>query len=529
MSAIILILGVILAIACLSLIPKLPGRGPKIGAVIAAAFMLFLGFFGASFRFVPEDRVGVVAKNAFGPSLPPGKIIATEGEKGPQATLLPPGWHPWLWPVIYDVELRELTVIEADEVGLLTAADGKPLPNDTTYAPEWAEDDRKRLAQDAAFFLTEGLGYRGPQTTVLEPGSYRINTNLFKVEKVPATNIEKATVGVVKSNVGTNPVGGVSEDNLVDRGQQGIWREPLLPRKYYLNPKAYEVTTISTKETIVEFTKEASSTASGGKERAITVRTSDGFEFPVDVRVVYKIEPQDAPRVVAILRDDDDSLLEVLQSSVRSIFRNNAQDVKALDYVQQRVQQEQRSTEMLRTEMEQYGISVTAVRIADLGDDSERWQALLKTQTDREIALQEQETFQEQQRAAEQKKELTRTEQEAEEEKRLATAKYEVQIAEQDKERRIIEANAEAEAIQIKADAQAAAYQKIAEQIGKGNAALVELLKIIGERGIEITPRVMVVGGEGGSRDAETTALIGTMLDTMVSRQTDEDRRAGGN
>jgi hypothetical protein len=43
---------------------------------------------------------------------------------------------------------------------------------------------------------------------------------------------------------------------------------------------------------------------------------------------------------------------------------------------------------------------------------------------------------------------------------------------------------------------------------------LVELLKIVGERQIEITPRVMVTGGASG--DGQTTALIGTMLNSMM-------------
>ncbi|MCZ6708684.1 MAG: hypothetical protein O7A71_12130, partial [Chloroflexi bacterium] len=142
------------------------------------------------------------------------------------------------------------------------------------------------------------------------------------------------------------------------------------------------------------------------------------------------------------------------------------------------------------------------------------------TQTDRQIADQEVKTFQQQQLAAEQKKALTRTEQEAEEERRLATATYEVQIAEQQKQRRIIEAVAEAEAIRIKAEAQAEAYRVVAAQIGPANAALLELLKIVGEAGINITPRVMVAGqSNGSSQSSETTALIGTMLDTMLSRE----------
>lgn len=514
MTIILLLVGLILAIALLSLIPRTPARFRAVPAL--AALLVFLAAFClSSFRYVGEHSIGVVIKNALGPPLPPGKIVATSGEKGPQARILPPGWHPWLWPIIYDIEYHPLIEIPSDSVGLLTAADGQPLPPGQTYAPEWPESQRKQMAQDAVYFLTDGKGYRGPQTSVLEPGTYRINPKLFKVEVVPATNIEKASVGVVKSNVGDEPPGQVARARLVTVGQQGIWDTPLTPRKYYINPKAYEVTTVSTRKTIVRY----AAASAEGEEREIRVRTSDGFTFPVDVRIEYEITPEDAPLVVASVGDDREGLLSVLNSAVRAIFRNNAEDVKALDYVQQRSLQESQSLAMLVDEMKKIGVTVTAVRIGDVGTGEAELAPLLKTQTDREIALQEQLTFQEQQRAAAQKKELTRTEQEAEEERRLATARYQVQIAEQDKEKRIIEATAEA--IQIKADAQAAAYQKIAQQIGKGNAAMVELLRIIGESGIQITPRVMVVGGDGANRDPQTTALIGTMLDTMVSREDD--------
>jgi len=518
-----LLIGAVLAIGILSLIPRLPSTALRAGAAIGALLVLLVFVWISSYRYVPESKVGVVVKNALGPSLEAGDIIATGGEKGPQAKILPPGWHGGLWPVIFDVEYFDVLDIKKGEVGIITAVDGRPLPSGEIYAPEWEQDEVSRML-DAQYFLTDGQGYKGPQATVLTPGQYRINPKLFEVKTSPITNVPPAQVAVIKSNIGRlASEAELGANRLVGPDERGIRRTPLKEGEYYLNTDAYEVTLVSTKETIIEFTESRDQ----GMERAIRVRTSDAFDFPVDVRIVYMIEPENAPLVVSKLRDDKEGLREVLHGSIRSIFRNNAQDVKALDYVQQRVQQEQRSTEMLAEEMTQYGITITAVRIADLGDDSERWQSLLKTQTDREIALQEQETFREQQRAAEQKKELTRTEQEAEEERRLATASYEVQIAEQEKERRIIEAGAEAEAIKIKAEAQANAYELVAQQIGKGNAALVEVLKIVGDQGIQITPRVMVSGTSGAEAgQAETIALIGTMLDAMVEKQQDEDALA---
>lgn len=518
MATLMIIVGVALALTILSVVPRVPGTPLKalcaVGAL--AVFLVFAAM--SSVRYVGEDEMGVVIRNYGGSPLPPGRIIATEGENGPQAEVLPPGIHMWYWPVIYDVEIHKVKRIPEGQVGLLTAQDGRPMPEGDTFAPEWGEGEFNRML-DAQYFLTEGGGYRGPQTTVLTPGTYRLNPKLFDVEMAPVTDIERATAGVVKSNVGLTPPGfDPDEPRLVDRGFKGIWRTPLGEQKLYLNPKAYEVTHISLQRNVVLY-----SHVGGGDEHEIDVRTSDGFTFPVEVRVEYLISADDAPKVVAALGDDGPRLRNMLNSAVRAIFRNNAERVEALDYVQQRSQQEVQSLEMLAEEMRKVGVTITAVRIGDIGDEATLG-PLLKTQTDRQIARQEQLTFQEQQRAAEQKRELTRAEQEAEEERRLATARYDVQIAEQEKERRIIEAGGDAEAIRIRAEAQAQAYEMISRQIGPANAALVELLKVVGEGGIQITPRVMVTGNNAGAhRDPEMTALIGTMLDTMISRQEREE------
>jgi len=511
MGGFAIIAGIAIATAILVGSSRAPIPGLRAAGVVLALIVFALSVLFSSVRFVGKSDVGIVVKNAMGAKLAPGKIIATEGEMGPQATILPPGWHFGFWPVIYDVTSARVIQIQAGQVGLITTTDGKPMPSGQIYAPQWTEEEFQGML-NAEYFLGAGNGFKGPQSSVLTPGSYRLNTLLYQVELVPVTDVEKATVGIVKSNVGTMPE--MTDNDIVDRGQRGIWRQPLLPQKYYLNTKAFQVTVVSTEAQVVRYTK----AATGAEEREITVRSSDGFTFPVDVRVEYEIRPRDAALIVARFAGDRQRLANRLNSAVRAIFRNNAETVKALDYVQQRSLQESQSLAMLATEMIKVGLTITAVRIGDVGDE-QTLGTLLKTQTDREIARQEQETFREQQRAAEQKKALTRTEQEAVEERRLATAKYEVDIALQAKEQRIIEAGAEAEAIRIRAEAQAEAYRVVAQQIGPGNAALLELLKIVGEAGINITPRVMVIGnGNGtGAASAETTALIGTMLDTMLS------------
>jgi regulator of protease activity HflC (stomatin/prohibitin superfamily) len=312
---------------------------------------------------------------------------------------------------------------------------------------------------------------------------------------------------VIKSNVGKRVK---SDDRLVDEGQRGIWRTALAEGQYYLNTNAYEVTMVSIRQLKVSYTTEVESGEQGESQpvKPILVRSKDGFTFPVDVRLTYRVDVADAPKVVATVGDDDLVLSKLITPAVRAIYRNNAEKVKALEYVQNRSEQETQSEKMLEEELSKYGVTVLAVRIGDIGDE-ESLGVLLKTQTDREIALQEQATFEEQQRAAEKQKALSKTEQEAEEEMRLATAAYDVQIAEQSKKRMIIEAEGEAEKIKLTAEAQAKAYELVSGVIGADNAALIEIMKLVAAENIQITPDVMV---GGANQTGMSDALMGTIL-----------------
>ncbi|AQT69262.1 Band 7 protein [Anaerohalosphaera lusitana] len=462
-------------------------------AVIAAITIVNIG----------GDQVGIVTRKFGGGKLPAGKVLAVNGENGIQAKTLEPGWHFFKWPWQYDIQKVPVTDIKAGFVGLIQSKDGRSLPEDTIYAPKWEEPDKMI---DAKYFLSEGNGYKGPQLTVLRPGRYRLNTELFEIEQVPVTDVRTGEVAVIKSNVGERTE---AENRLVEKGNRGIWGKPLLGGQYYLHTNAYEVTKIDTRQVKVSYTAEQESGEMAGYQpmRPINVRSSDGYTFPVDVRISYQIEPEDAPKIVATVGDDDMVLSKLVTPRVRAIFRNNAEKVKALGYVQDRSKQEEQSGKMLEEALGKYGLTVLEVSIGDVGDE-ESLGDLLKTQTDREIALQEQETFAEQQRAAEKKKELTRTEQEAEEEKKLATAAYAVQVAEENKEKIRIEAEAEAAKIETLAQAQAEAYRKVADVVGEQNAALLEIMKLVSEQGVQITPDVMVNGGESKMSDA----LMGTIL-----------------
>ena len=482
-------------------------KAKAIAILVAVVLLAFIILIASSIVKIDGDEVGIVEKKLLGGNLPEGKVLAVNGENGVQAQILAPGWHvKWKWQ--YNVTKIKMIEIRPGFVGLMQAADGQSLSAGAIFAPEWEQPEKMLSAE---YFLSEGKGYKGPQLSVLSPGRYRINTKLFTITAVPITNVKVGTVVVIKSNVGETVD---SESRLVEVGQKGVWKKPLTEGKYRLHTQAYEVTPISIRQVKVSYTAEKEQGEDGGYQpmKPITVRSSDGFTFPVDVRMTYKINSEDAPKVVATVGGDALVLTKLVTPAVRAIFRNNAEKVKALEYVQNRSRQESQSTSMLKEELAKYGVTVLAVRIGDIGDEKSLG-LLLKTQTDREIALQEQATFEEQQRAAEKEKELTKTTQEAEEEKRLATASYNVKVAEQDKQKRIIDAQANAEQISITAEAKALAYKKISEVIGQDNAALIEIMKLVEAGGIKITPEVMVGGGAG-----MTDALMGTILKGMLDK-----------
>jgi uncharacterized membrane protein YqiK len=144
---------------------------------IVLTVLAFLGFFFllGGLRIIGELQSGLVVKR-FGRALPPGRLIALQGEAGYQARLLPPGWHVGYWSWRYKIERVPLTVVRPGEIALVVAADGAAIPPERILGREVASDH----FQDAEAFLRGG-GERGRQLAFLTAGAYRINPAVFRV------------------------------------------------------------------------------------------------------------------------------------------------------------------------------------------------------------------------------------------------------------------------------------------------------------------------------------------------------------
>ncbi|HYE05479.1 MAG TPA: SPFH domain-containing protein [Planctomycetota bacterium] len=498
----------------------LNGRRPAgiAGGVLAVLVGLAALAFSTTI-FVSDDKAAVVVRR-FGPDLPANRVVAAHGEKGPQAGVLGPGWHFGYWPWIFDHDEVENITVNEGQVGVVSALDGKSLPNGEVYAPAW-ESPEQML--DGVAFLGEGKGFRGPQLTVLTPGRYRYNPRLFTITAKPIVDVHAGEVAVVRANAGKEYTStgdeAAEEINgtvLVPRGHRGIWREPLGPGSYYLHPDAYVIARVQTTNRVYTYQ---------GKQWAIKVRSKDGFTFPVDVRVSASISAVDAPYLVALLAtpdlvrkdDQEDENLSVLEAKVivpliRTHLRNVAETMNALQFVNSRSQVEQVATTRMREELTKVRIHTDGVFIGNIDlDESDQGKALLATQTDKEVAMNQQKTFAEKQAAEEARAKFILAQEEAEQQRNLAQAKYKVQVAEQEAKAREAEAVGEARYIEITFEARRKGYESMATAIGKDGVTTLETLKLVSDGKIQITPQVMV-GGGGGTMDALGGTILGRML-----------------
>jgi uncharacterized membrane protein YqiK len=167
--------------------------------LLVACHRLALWLFGVI--IVPDDSVGIVTKKfvIFGANrtLPDGRIVALNGEAGYQADSLSPGLHVGLWPWQYSVDLVRFLTVPQGRVGTVEACDGQPLGSGRIVAKRVECDS----FQDARRFLAGG-GERGPQMTVIPPGTYRINSLLFHVNVVEAVTVPQGKIGVVEARDG---------------------------------------------------------------------------------------------------------------------------------------------------------------------------------------------------------------------------------------------------------------------------------------------------------------------------------------
>jgi len=157
------------------------------GVVVVFIFLPQVGWI-LGLIVVGEREVGVVVKKfSLKGDLPPGQLVALNGEAGYQADTLAPGWHFGFYPWQYSIRKESVIVVPQGEIGLIIANDGKSIPPDRILGKTVPCDN----FQNAREFLLAG-GEKGRQLGILTAGTYRVNTALFTI----VTSATAATHGM---------------------------------------------------------------------------------------------------------------------------------------------------------------------------------------------------------------------------------------------------------------------------------------------------------------------------------------------
>src|SRR5437667_7781274 len=144
---------------------------------------------------VGAREIAIKERRYMGRRMPPGRVVATEGEVGIQAEVLKPGLHLIKYPFERIVRKVPLIEIGADELGIVEAVDGEPMPPGRIFAPDRAQNAHNNF-QDPIAFIKQG-GVKGIQLRTLPPGLWPIHPYLFRVSVAKATVIPQGKVGIV--------------------------------------------------------------------------------------------------------------------------------------------------------------------------------------------------------------------------------------------------------------------------------------------------------------------------------------------
>ena len=304
-----------------------------------------------------------------------------------------------------------------DLVGVVTVHDGPSLPPGEIIAPEVGTDLREDETfhnnfQEPEKFL-KGGGYRGRQLQVIVEGTWYINRLFATVEAVPKTVIPVGNVGVVISYTGprTADVSGESyrHGELVVNGGRGVWKDPLLPGKYAFNIYAGKIEIIPTVNFILKWVRgEVGAMKLDENLSEISLITKDAFEPTLPLSVVMHIDYKKAPMIIQRFGDVKKLVEQTLDPMVSAFFKNIAQKMTLIELLQNRAAIQEESAAQMKAKFEGYSLDLQEVLIGTpraAAADHTIENILIQLRS-RQIAREQVETYQEQEKAAIQERTL---------------------------------------------------------------------------------------------------------------------------
>lgn len=233
-------------------------------------------------------------------------------------------------PFLYERDVPKATFIEQDQIGILIRKYGQPLPSGKIVATEPHE--------------------RGPLAEILRPGRHNVNPFAYDVKRVKPIRISEGSVGVQTLYSGQDP------DNpnryVVDKGQRGVQPDVLPPGLYYNNPYVRRIDIIDVRSHTLDLRD----------DDAILFPSKDSFQIVIEGTVEYAIRQDMAPYVMSAIGDHPDVKKKLIIPYVKSFARIEGSKLEAREFISGDTRKafQDRVFEGLREQCSAQGIDIRA-------------------------------------------------------------------------------------------------------------------------------------------------------------------------
>ncbi len=459
------------------------------------------------FTIIPEGQIGLVLAND-GSEIPMGNILGHQvdcdsfqdatkflfegGQKGRQATYITAGSYR-INTILFHVSLTDMIRIQESRVGVVTTLDGMAIEDGQIAGKQI---DGHNNFQDFDKFIKLG-GNKGLQPQVILAGSYNLNPWAIQLEEIMMTEIPIGYVGVVISYIGQEGIdlSGVDfkHGNIVDKGNRGVWNQPLGPGKYPINKYTMKVEQVPTTNLVLNWSTYRNEDHNLDRHLStITVRSKDGFPFNLEVSQIIHVPTNEAPKVIARFGNMVNLVSQVLEPTIGNYFRNSAQDSDVIAFLSTRKERQESAKEHIKRVLDEYNVNAVDTLIGDIAPP----ESLMKTLTDRKIAEEQKVTYETQKQAQETRQGMEKETAIADMQKDIVKAQQSVEIAERTASATVkksegdaagvkLAVGAEAEATKLRAFAEAEATkaraQAESEAIKLRAAAEAEQIALVGD------------------------------------------------
>jgi uncharacterized membrane protein YqiK len=430
-----------------------------------------------------------------------------------------------------------------DRIGIVTVHDGPSLPSGEIIAPVVGGDANDPETYHNNFQMPDRFlkanGLRGRQLQVLVEGTYYLNRLFATVEMIPKTVVEVGTVAVVVAyhgSIGADLSGlDYRHGELVQKGNRGVWSEPLLPGKYAFNTYAGKVIMVPTTNIILKWIRnEVGSHRFDENLSEVSLITKDAFEPSLPLSVVIHIDYQKAPLVIQRFGDVKRLVEQTLDPMVSAYFKNIGQTRTLIQLIQDRSEIQQISSREMKEKFIHYNLELEEVLIGTpsaTGEDKQI-ETILNQLRARQIAVEQIETYSRQETAAAKERELNETTARAQQQRNITES--ELSIIVQSNQGKAAYQRAVQQAAQIRtlaeADSERIARTGIAQAIATEEQVAAyggpqyqvtqqvmnRFAEAIQEARVDIVPRVMVGGNGGGEGGGVTSGNIMEGLLTLI-------------